>query len=359
MLPQSARPHRHGSFGLVARRSGRAVPATTQHRVWGAHLATDWPCEPSRHPARACGVGAGIRILPARPRRHDLAGLDDTRGSGDAPDRAPPGRGGDRSRGLGARARTGYSIRRPRCSAALDDRATSTRTDPLVREAWTRNPHWRVSTNRPGPGSARGRCIEQKVTGQEAFLGWRRLVRRFGLPAPGPGTERGMLTLPAAEALAHVPSWEWLRCHIDGARSTTIVRAARVAASLERTVGLPGDEVERRLTSLPGVGVWTAAEVRQRAHGDADAVSFGDYHIARHVGWAVTGEEFDDADLAGAARAVPPAPLPGPARRHDAACPGRPRRGPGWRRADISRDDGRHAPRGSADAWQSRSTFSA
>ena len=136
-----------------------------------------------------------------------------------------------------------------------------------------------------------------------------------------------MLTLPTAEALAHVPSWEWLRCHIDGARSTTIVRASRVADSLERTVGLPGDEVERRLTSLPGVGVWTAAEVRQRAHGDADAVSFGDYHIARHVGWALTGEDFDDDDLA---------ELLEPYRPHryrvqhvvTTRLPGRPRRGP-------------------------------
>ena len=71
-----------------------------------------------------------------------------------------------------------------------------------------------------------------------------------------------------------------------------------MADALERTVGLPGDEVERRLTSLPGIGVWTAAEVRQRAHGDADAVSFGDYHVAKDVGWAVAGRDFDDADLA-------------------------------------------------------------
>jgi 3-methyladenine DNA glycosylase/8-oxoguanine DNA glycosylase len=67
---------------------------------------------------------------------------------------------------------------------------------------------------------------------------------------------------------------------------------------LERTVGLPGDEVERRLCSLPGIGVWTAAEVRQRAHGDPDAVSFGDYHLAKDVGWAVRGSAFDDAELA-------------------------------------------------------------
>ena len=86
--------------------------------------------------------------------------------------------------------------------------------------------------------------------------------------------------------------------HIDPARSRAVVEAARVAGSLERTVGLPSEEVDRRLRSLPGVGVWTSAEVRFRAHGDPDAVSFGDYHIAKDVGWALTGEAVDDDGLA-------------------------------------------------------------
>jgi 3-methyladenine DNA glycosylase/8-oxoguanine DNA glycosylase len=215
----------------------------------------------------------------------------------------------------------------PAMLGALDDPSDFDPADPLVREAWTRNPHWRVMQTGLVLEALVAACIEQKVTGQEAFLGWRRLVRRFGHPAPGPGAERGLLTLPTAQTLAAVPSWEWLRCHIDGARSRAIVRAARVADSLERTVGLPGDEVERRLTSLPGIGVWTAAEVRQRAHGDSDAVSFGDYHIATHVGWALTGEAFTDDDLAVALE---------PYRPHryrvqhvvTTRLPGRPRRGP-------------------------------
>lgn len=84
---------------------------------------------------------------------------------------------------------------------------------------------------------------------------------------------------------------------IDPARSRTLVSAARVADSLERLVGLDAREADRRLRSLPGVGVWTSAEVRTRALGDADAVSFGDYHIAKDVGWAVTGTPFDDDRL--------------------------------------------------------------
>jgi len=95
-----------------------------------------------------------------------------------------------------------------------------------------------------------------------------------------------------------IPSWDWLRMHIDPARSRAVVRAAQVGPSIERTVGLPADDVDRRLRSLPGIGVWTSAEVRFRAHGDADAVSFGDYHIAKNVGWALTGSEVDDEGMA-------------------------------------------------------------
>jgi 3-methyladenine DNA glycosylase/8-oxoguanine DNA glycosylase len=45
---------------------------------------------------------------------------------------------------------------------------------------------------------------------------------------------------------------------------------------------------------VPGVGVWTSAEVAQRAGGDADAVSGGDFHLAAAVGWALTGRRTDD-----------------------------------------------------------------
>jgi len=139
--------------------------------------------------------------------------------------------------------------------------------------------------------------IEQKVTGQEAFAGFRMLVHRYGERAPGPGHERRLWVQPSAEVLRAIPSWEWLRLHIDPARSRAVVTAARVAASLERIVAETAEVADRRLRSLPGIGVWTSAEVRQRALGDPDAVSFGDYHVAKDVGWALTGTPFDDAEL--------------------------------------------------------------
>jgi 3-methyladenine DNA glycosylase/8-oxoguanine DNA glycosylase len=48
------------------------------------------------------------------------------------------------------------------------------------------------------------------------------------------------------------------------------------------------------LCSIPGIGVWTAAEVVQRTFGDPDTVSVGDYHLKNIVGWALAGRRTDD-----------------------------------------------------------------
>ena len=67
--------------------------------------------------------------------------------------------------------------------------------------------------------------------------------------------------------------------------------------------------------------------MRQRALGDADAVSFGDYHIGKDVGWALVGEVVDDDALADLLEPYRP-------HRHriqhlvEASGAGRPRRGP-------------------------------
>jgi 3-methyladenine DNA glycosylase/8-oxoguanine DNA glycosylase len=77
-----------------------------------------------------------------------------------------------------------------------------------------------------------------------------------------------------------------------------VVVAARAAGRLEEAAELPVAEAHRRLRALPGIGMWTAAEVAQRALGDPDAVSFGDFHVAKDIGWALSGRPVDDAGLA-------------------------------------------------------------
>lgn len=186
----------------------------------------------------------------------------------------------------------------PELLGDADDWAGFESRHPVITEARRRHPHLRLGRTGLVLESIVPSIIEQKVTGQEAFAGFRALVRRHGTPAPGPGAALGLMTQPDAATLRAIASWEWLALHIDPARSRAVVTAARHAAALERVAGLPGEEAERRLRSLPGVGVWTSAEVRQRALGDPDAVSFGDYHVAKDVGWALTGSPFDDAELA-------------------------------------------------------------
>jgi 3-methyladenine DNA glycosylase/8-oxoguanine DNA glycosylase len=177
-----------------------------------------------------------------------------------------------------------------------DDDPSGFRPDlhPLVAEAARRRPHVRFGATHRLWEALAPAVIEQKVTGQESFAGFRRLVHRYGERAPGPGRDLRLWVQPAAETVRRIPSWEWLRMHIDPARSRTLVRAATVAEALER---LTSQDADAKLRTLPGVGEWTSAEVRSRVFGDPDAVSFGDFHIARDIGFAVTGTPYDDDEL--------------------------------------------------------------
>ncbi len=169
---------------------------------------------------------------------------------------------------------------------------------PQVARAMRRYAAWRVPRSGLVMHALVPAAIEQKVTGQEAFGGYRVLVHRFGSRAPGPGEARRLWVAPTAQKWAAIPSWEWLRASVDGARSSTAVRAAKVAGRLEQCTSLPWEEARARLRTVPGIGVWTAAEVAQRALGDPDAVSFGDYHVAKNVTWALTGEALGDEEMA-------------------------------------------------------------
>jgi 3-methyladenine DNA glycosylase/8-oxoguanine DNA glycosylase len=135
--------------------------------------------------------------------------------------------------------------------------------------------------------------LEQKVTGIEARRSWRELCRRFGTPAPGPAPA-GMFVPPTPRAIRSIPDWEWHRAGVDNARRRALVAAATVAHRLERAAELRGTEGRALLRKVPGIGVWTAAEIAQRAWGDADAVSIGDFHIPNIVGNALLGRNLDD-----------------------------------------------------------------
>jgi 3-methyladenine DNA glycosylase/8-oxoguanine DNA glycosylase len=168
----------------------------------------------------------------------------------------------------------------------------------LVAQAARRFTGWRVPRSRLVLESLVPAVIEQKVTGKEAFAGFRQLVRQFGERAPGPYASVGLLVQPAPTAWAAIPSWQFLTASVDPGRSRTLLGAVRAAGRLEQTVDMSPLAARARMQALPGVGAWTSAEVAQRALGDADAVSFGDYHVAQDITWALLGEAHGDDVLA-------------------------------------------------------------
>ena len=184
----------------------------------------------------------------------------------------------------------------PGLLGADDDRAGFQPAHPLLAEMDRRYAHLRIGRSGRVFEALVPAVLEQKVVGAEARRAWRTLMLRYGEPPPGPAPP-GMRVFPPARTWARIPSWAWHRAGVEGVRARTVIGAAHVAERLEEIVGMTPAEADLRLRSLPGIGPWTSAETRQRACGDADAVSVGDVHLPGAVGWALAGRRTDDAGM--------------------------------------------------------------
>ena len=172
---------------------------------------------------------------------------------------------------------------------ARDPRPSLDGRSALVTDLARRFPGVRLPRTRAVMGSLVPAILEQKVTGTEARRAWFGLIRTHGVDAPGPPEPR--LRLPPADAtLAALPYYAYHPYGVERRRADLVRRVASRAAWFEAIVDLPVAEAHTRLTALPGLGPWTAAEVAVRALGDPDAVSVGDFHLKNLVSWALAGE---------------------------------------------------------------------
>jgi 3-methyladenine DNA glycosylase/8-oxoguanine DNA glycosylase len=177
-----------------------------------------------------------------------------------------------------------------------DDRTGFAPEEPTIAAAHRRVPHLRLGRTGRVLEALIPAVLEQRVAGKDAFRAWRLLVTKFGTPAPGPAPVR-MRVPPSAGAWRTIPSWEFHLANVDPGRARTIIGCAQRADALERLTSRPPEEARTAMMSLPGVGVWTAAETAQRAWGDADALSVGDYHLSNMVGSSLLGYRIDDAEM--------------------------------------------------------------
>lgn len=177
-----------------------------------------------------------------------------------------------------------------------DDASGFAPTEPTIAAAHRRVPYLRLGRTGRVVEALIPAIIEQRVSGMDAWRAWRRLLTRYGAPAPGPAPAH-LRVFPSAQVWQRIPSWEYQRANIDPGRARTIIGCAQRGDSLERLCGRPPEQARAALTSLPGVGVWTAAETAQRAFGDPDALAVGDYHLATMVGRTLLGHPIDDAEM--------------------------------------------------------------
>jgi len=242
--------------------------------VWRTSLTPDGP--------------GTLRVLPARRR--------------DAPSPQDPGDAADAASAPGTRVLAhawgpGAAWLLDALPAALgvhDDLAGfDPGTHPVLRQIAGRHPGLRLGRTGRVMEALVPAILEQKVTGVEAHRAWRILLSRFGTRPPGPAPD-GMRVFPEARTWRRIPSWEWHRAGVEGIRAQTICRTVSVADSLERLLTLTNAEAGRKLQTIPGVGPWTSAETMQRAAGDPDAVSVGDYNLPKAVGWALAGRQTTD-----------------------------------------------------------------
>ena len=188
--------------------------------------------------------------------------------------------------------------RLPALLGAHDDAAGFDPQEPTIAAAYRRVPHLRLGRTERVMEALVPAVLEQRVAGKDAFRAWRLLVTKFGATAPGPAPA-AMRVPPPADVWRRIPSWEFHLANVDPGRARTVVGCAQRADALERLSARAPADARSALTTLPGVGVWTAAEVAQRAWGDADALSVGDYHLSNVVGSTLLGHRIDDEEMVG------------------------------------------------------------
>ena len=93
----------------------------------------------------------------------------------------------------------------PALLGADDDPSGFEPRHPVLVDLHRRHPHWRLGRSDRVFEALVPSIVEQKVTGKEAFAGFRSLVHFHGERAPGPGREQKLWLQPTRRGAAHDP----------------------------------------------------------------------------------------------------------------------------------------------------------
>lgn len=160
-------------------------------------------------------------------------------------------------------------------------------THPVVRDLQRRLRGLRLARAAPLVEVLVPTVLGQRVITNQARASYARLVRLTSERAPGPAE---LFLPPDPAVLAATSLATFHECNVERRRADVVKLVCTNAGRLNALPLDMPDVAERKLRSLPGIGQWTAGELRLAALGDMDAVIIGDYHLANHVAWALAGE---------------------------------------------------------------------
>jgi 3-methyladenine DNA glycosylase/8-oxoguanine DNA glycosylase len=176
----------------------------------------------------------------------------------------------------------------PALLGEADDDAGFAAHHAVVADAHRRHPGLRIARSQAVIEALVPTVLEQKVVGRAAKRSWAGLVRRYSEPAPGP-LGRALWLPPDPARLARLSPAAFHRLNVERKRADCIRVSCGHADQLEQAASLSVTDARARLTTLPGLGPWTYAQVALVALGDADAVPVGDYHLKNVVAWNLAG----------------------------------------------------------------------
>lgn len=189
----------------------------------------------------------------------------------------------------------GWAVARAHLTVGLHDRVEGFRPElhPTVARLVARSPLPRFAASVSPWDAVVPVVLGQRVTTGEARTSWYRLVHRHGSAAPGP---LGLRLGPGPVALRRLGVADWHVLGVERRRADTVRRLAAVVPALQRAADTSGPELERVVSTVDGVGRWTATALAAGVVGDPDTVLLGDLHVPHIVCHALAGEQRGDDD---------------------------------------------------------------
>ena len=163
--------------------------------------------------------------------------------------------------------------------------------DPLLRESLLKNPGLRVPGAFDNFEMAVRAILGQQITVKAATTLGGRFAGAFGTSIETPFSELTHLS-PLPENLLNVSVDDIASLGIVGARARTLLALSEacVHEALLTDVVMQPDQAIARLTSLPGIGDWTAQYIAMRALRWPDAFPAGDIVVRKNLGGVTTKE---------------------------------------------------------------------